>query len=211
MYQTDSRSSIVPSVSVPDQRLERGRTTRERLIATARELFGEHGYEGTSIGAVLEASGVARGALYHHFPSKEALFDAVLDRVVAEIAATAAEAARGHDDPVDRLRTASRTWLELALDPAVQRIALLDPPGVVGWTRWRELDEQYTLGGLRANLRQIAAEGRLPDQDVDLLAHMVLASVSEAALMIAGAEDPRAAFEAGRATVDTLLTRLVGA
>jgi len=178
-------------VSVPDQRVERGRTTRERLIATARELFGEHGYEGTSIGAVLEASGVARGALYHHFPSKEALFDAVLDRVVADIAA-------------------SGTWLELALDPAVQRIALLDPPAVVGWTRWRELDEQYTLGGLRANLRRIAADGRLPEQDVDLLANMVLASVSEAALMIARADDPKAAFEAGRATVDMLLTRLVG-
>jgi len=197
-------------VSVPDQRVERGRTTRERLIATARELFGEHGYEGTSIGAVLEASGVARGALYHHFPSKEALFDAVLDRVVADIAASAAEAARSADDPVDSLRAASGTWLELALDPAVQRIALLDPPAVVGWTRWRELDEQYTLGGLRANLRRIAADGRLPEQDVDLLANMVLASVSEAALMIARADDPKAAFEAGRATVDMLLTRLVG-
>jgi AcrR family transcriptional regulator len=197
-------------MSVPDQRLERGRTTRERLIATARELFGEHGYEGTSIGAVLEASGVARGALYHHFPSKEALFDAVLDRVVADIAAIAADAGRAHDDPVESLRAASGAWLELALDPAVQRIALLDPPAVVGWTRWRELDERYTLGGLRANLKLIAADGRLPEQDVDLLANMVLASVSEAALMIARADDPKAAFETGRATVDMLLTRLVG-
>ena len=193
-----------------DLRLERGKSTRDRLIAAATELFGERGYDGTSIGAVLEAAGVARGALYHHFPSKEALFDAVLDRVVAEIAATTAEAARAADDPVASLRAGCDAWLQLALDPAVQRIALLDPPAVVGWTRWRELDERYTLGGLRASLARIAETGRLPKGDVDLLAHMVLASVNEAALLIARADDPDAALASGRAAVDTLLTRLVG-
>lgn len=193
-----------------DLRIERGKTTRDRLISTATELFGEHGYEGTSIGAVLEAAGVARGALYHHFPSKEALFDAVLDRVVAEIAATVADAARAAEDPVASLRAGCDAWLRLALDPAVQRIALLDPPAVVGWTRWRELDEQYTLGGLRASLARVAEEGWLPHEDVDLLAHMVLASVNEAALLIARADDPEAALASGRAAVDTLLTRLVG-
>jgi AcrR family transcriptional regulator len=193
-----------------DLRLERGKTTRDRIVAAAVELFGEHGYDGTSIGAVLESAGVARGALYHHFPSKEALFDAVLERVVAEAAATAAEAARAGDDPVASLRAGCDAWLQLALDPAVQRIALLDPPAVVGWTRWRELDEQYTLGGLRANLTRIAEQGRLPRGDVDVLAHMLLAAVSEAALLIARADDPESALAAGRAAVDTLLTRLVG-
>ena len=193
-----------------DLRIERGKSTRDRLIAAATELFGVRGYDGTSIGAVLEAAGVARGALYHHFPSKEALFDAVLDRVVAEIAATTAEAARAADDPVASLRAGCDAWLQLALDPAVQRIALLDPPAVVGWTRWRELDERYTLGGLRASLARIAETGRLPKGDVDLLAHMVLASVNEAALLIARADDPDAALASGRAAVDTLLTRLVG-
>ena len=98
----------------------------------------------------------------------------------------------------------------MALDPAIQRIALLDPPAVVGWTRWRELDEQYTLGGVRRNLQLIADAGRLPADDVDVLAHMVLASVSEAALLIARADDPRAALAKGQAAVDTLLDRLVG-
>jgi AcrR family transcriptional regulator len=195
-----------------DQRIERGRTTRDRLLRAARELFGERGYDGTSIGAVLEASGVARGALYHHFPSKEALFDAVLDQVIAEVAAAAAAAARPRvgDDPVAALQAGCSAWLDLALDPAIQRIALIDPPAVVGWSRWRELDERHTLGGLRVNLARIAAEGRLPKADVDLLAHMVLAAVTEAALMIARADDPQAAREAGQRAVDTLLTRLVG-
>ncbi|MGH2714634.1 MAG: TetR/AcrR family transcriptional regulator [Thermoleophilaceae bacterium] len=194
---------------MPDLRSERGRATRDRLIAAGRELFGDRGYEGTSIDAVLERAGVKRGALYHHFESKQSLFDAVLDREVAELARAGGEAARAQSDPVESLRAGCATWLRMALDPAVQRIALLDAPAVVGWSRWRELDEQHVLGGLRRNLDLIAADGRLPSGDVDVLAHMLLAAVSEAALMIARADDPRAALAKGQAAVDILLDRLV--
>jgi AcrR family transcriptional regulator len=194
-----------------DLRLEKGMATRERLIATGRELFGARGYEATSIEAILDAAGVARGALYHHFQTKQALFDAVLDHVVAEIADQAAVAARGAGDPVASLRAGCNAWLQMALDPAIQRIALVDAPAVVGWTRWRELDDRHTLGGLRRNLELIAAEGRLPAADVDLLAHMVLASVNEAALLIVRADDPEAALAKGRTAVDALIDRLVGA
>jgi AcrR family transcriptional regulator len=192
-----------------DLRVEKGRATRDRLIVAGRHLFGERGYDGTSIEAIFESAGVARGALYHHFATKEALFDAVLDAVVADIAAAVADAARAHDDPLESLRAGCAAWLRMALDPAVQRIALLDPPVVVGWTRWREIDEQHTLGGIRASLQRIAADGRLPADQIGTLAHMLLAAVNEAALMIARAEDPKAALAAGQAAVDTLLDRLV--
>lgn len=195
---------------MPDLRSERGRATRDRIIAASRALFGEHGYEGTSIEAILTAAGIKRGALYHHFATKEALFDAVLDTVVADIAASAADAARGVADPVASLRAGLSAWLRMAMDPAVQRIALLDPPAVVGWTRWRQIDEQHVLGGMRASLRRVAEAGRLPAHEVDLLAHMVLAAVNEAALMIAQADDPQAALVLGQSTIDTLLDRLVG-
>jgi AcrR family transcriptional regulator len=193
-----------------DLRSERGRATRERLVAAARELFGEHGYDGTSIEAVLERAGVKRGALYHHFESKQALFDAVLDRVISDVAQAVAEAARAETDPVESLRAGCAAWLRMALDPGVQRIALVDPPAVVGWTRWRELDEEHILGGVRRNLRLIAADDRLPPGDVDLLAHMVVASVNEAALLIARADDPEEALARGLTAVDTLVDRLVG-
>jgi len=196
---------------VTDLRSERGKATRERIIAAARGLFGEHGYEGTSIEAILAAAGIKRGALYHHFPTKEALFDTVLDTVVADIAATTADAARNVSDPVASLRAGLSAWLRMAADPAVQRIALIDTPAVVGWTRWRQIDEQHVLGGMRKSLRRIADAGRLPAHQVDLLAHMVLAAVNEAALMIAQAHDPAAALVLGQSTVDTLLDRLVGA
>jgi AcrR family transcriptional regulator len=194
-----------------DLRLERGAATRERLIRAARLLFGERGYDATSIQLVLSRAGVARGALYHHFDSKEALFDAVLEEIVAEVAEQAADAARAAGtDPVANLRAASNTWLEVALDTDIQRITLLDAPAVVGWKRWRELDEQHTLGGLKQTLQRIADDGRLPPESVDVLAHMILAAVAEAALLIARADDPRAALREGKAAVETLLGRLVG-
>ncbi len=192
-----------------DGRRERGQATRERLIEAARAQFGAYGYESASLDAILGAAGVKRGALYHHFESKQALFDSVLDRVVEEIAARVARAARAARDPVESLRIGCRTWLRMALDPAVQQIVLIDPPSVVGWTRWREIDERHTLGGLQRNLEQLAEHGRLANGDVALLAHMVLASVNEAALLIAHADKPRAALRVGEATVDTLLTGLV--
>lgn len=195
---------------MPDLRSERGKATQERIIVAARELFGTNGYEGTSIEAILAAAGIKRGALYHHFATKEALFDAVLDTVVADIAAAAADAARNVADPVASLRTGLSAWLRMATDPAVQRIALLDPPAVIGWARWRQIDEQHVLGGMRKSLRRIADTGRLPGAEVDLLAHMVLAAVNEAALMIAQADDPEAALVLGQSTVDTLLDRLLG-
>jgi AcrR family transcriptional regulator len=195
----------------PDGRVERGRLTRERIVAAGRELFGERGYDATSIDVVLARAGVARGALYHHFATKKDLFDAVLDAVSAEIAGTVADAARAAgNDPFASLRAGCDAWLRMALDPSVQRITLIDAPAVVGWTRWRQLDEHYTLGGVRRSLRRIARQGRLGTGDVDLLAHMILAAVNEAALFIARADDAEAALVTGRASVDTLLTRLVG-
>lgn len=194
-----------------DGRRARGEATRARLIGAARELFGSRGFERTSIEAVLERSGVARGALYHHFASKAELLDAVAEEVFAEIAERTAAAAGDIGDPLEGVRAGSHAWLEMALDPAIQRIALLDPQTVLGWRRWRELDERHSLGGLRASFRRLAREGRVPSGQEELLAHMVLAALNEAALFIAFATDRRAALTTGRAAIDTLLNRLATA
>ncbi|MDQ3576302.1 MAG: TetR family transcriptional regulator [Actinomycetota bacterium] len=204
-----SRRTAAQVLDDDDGRVVRGRSTRERLVTTARAEFGERGYEATSIDAILEGAGVARGALYHHFASKEALFSAVLDHVVAELARKVRETARAHSDPAESLKAGSLAWLRLALDPAVQRIMLLDAPAVVGWTRWRALDDEHTLGATKAALRRLAKAGRLPATATDTLAHLILAAVGEAALLIARAEDSAAAQAAGEAALQILLDRLL--
>jgi AcrR family transcriptional regulator len=193
---------------VADQRIEKGRATRDRLIEAARDAFGARGYDATSIAEILDAAGVAKGALYHHFDTKAALFDAVLDHVVQEIAEAAADRARTAPDPAARLKAGCGAWLEMTLDPAIQRIVLLDAAAVVGWARAREIDDRHTLSGMRRNLERLAEQGDGLDADIDLLAHMVLAAVNEAALFIVRADDPRAAFAVGRQAVDALIDRL---
>jgi AcrR family transcriptional regulator len=195
---------------VEDLRLRKGAATRERLVAAAFDLFGRHGYEGTSIEAILEATGVKRGALYHHFDGKKALFVAALDGAIARIAEISGRAARAAGpDPVDALRAGCAAWLDLALDPAIQRVVLLDPLAVVGWDHLRALDEKHTLGGLRRNLELIAHRGRLPEAQVDLLAHILLASLTELALHVARATDQPAALTAAKSTLTLLLDRLI--
>ena len=193
-----------------DGRVERGRATREALISAARELFGAHGFDGTSIDAVLAAASVARGALYHHFATKTELFDAVLERETIALALAVGKAARPTREPLAGLRAGCDAFLRLALDPAVQRITMLDAPAVVGWERWRELDRQYLLGGIETAIGQLATGGRVDPAEVEYLSHMILAAVGEAAIVVATSDDSDAALQTALAAVDTLLTRVLG-
>lgn len=193
-----------------NKKAERGRATREQLIEIATRLFAERGYEDTAIEAVLHESGVSRGALYHHFAGKEALFHAVLESVEADITEKLNAAVAAVSDPVEVLRTGCLAWVRLAGEPVVQQIVLIDAPSVLGWERWREMDEKYALGTTKAVLRLIAETGRLPVELADRFAHMVLAALNEIAQLIARADDVPAALEAGEAAVEEFLARLLG-
>jgi len=191
-----------------NQRVEQGQATRAALIDVATELFATNGYEATAIPAVLDAAGVSRGALYHHFNSKEALFEAVLQAVEAQATLKVTRAARGATDPLDGLRRGCAAYLAMCRDPVVRRISLIDAPAVVGWERWREIDEQYSFGLIKAAIAAITADGRVKPELVDVMAHVVLAALLEVALLVARADEGRLAIRRGQEAVDELLTAL---
>jgi AcrR family transcriptional regulator len=183
-------------------RAERRDSTRRRILAVATELFAERGYDGTVIPEVLAASGLSRGALYHHFASKEELFTAVLEQVESEVARRVVAAARPGDAPAEAVVRGCLAFLRMAREPAVSRIVLTDAPAVVGWERWREIDERFAFGMLKTGLD--AARGR-PRPDSDLVAHVVLAALMEVALIVARSERPRAAIRDGEAVLRDLI------
>jgi AcrR family transcriptional regulator len=190
-----------------DLRVRRGLATRDKVIEAARDLFGRHGYDGTSIDAILRVAGVQRGALYHHFDSKRAVFDVVLERVVADIAAEVAAAAQAAaPDPVASLRAGCSVWLHRSLDPAIHQILLLDTPSVLGWKRAREIDQRY-VSGVRRNLERTGTT--VAGAELDVLAHMLMAAVGEAAMHIALADDQVAALAAGQAAIDRVIRAIV--
>jgi AcrR family transcriptional regulator len=193
-----------------NKNVERGRATRVHLIEVATRLFAARGYDGTSIEAVLTEAGVSRGSLYHHFPGKDALFWAVLEGVGARVAQRGAEAARDAQDPVAALRAGGLAWIRMAGDQDVRQIMLIDAPAVLGWQRWRELDEQGPLGEIKTALAYAAEAGSIERRHVDTFAHIVLAAANEVAMMIARADDPAAALTAGESAFAEFLDRLLG-
>ena len=192
----------------PNKNVARGEATRGQLIAIARRMFADRGYEDTSIEAVLREAGVSRGSLYHHFASKEALFEAVAEDVETSVGEQTLAAAGGSDGPVAALRAGFLAWIRLAGDPVVRRILLIDAPSVLGWERWRAMEERHALGGTRAVLRAIADEGKVRPELVGTLANVLLASVNEVALLVARAQDQEAAMQVGTDAIDELLQRL---
>ena len=159
---------------------------------------------------MLEAAGVSRGSLYHHFPSKEALFEAAMQAVETRVGEATLVAVAGITDPLASLRAGCLEWVRLAGDPLVQRIILTDAPSVLGWQRWREIEEEHALGTLKVAMRLAALEGRIPRELVDVFAHTLLVTMNELAFMIVRSDDIEAAQRTAEVAVDELLGRLLG-
>jgi AcrR family transcriptional regulator len=170
---------------------DRSAATSQALVAAGRRLFAAQGFADVSTDAIAAEAGVTRGALYHQFADKVALFDAVVDAVEADIAARLAErvAAAGVTDPVEGIQLAIRLWLEICVEPESHRIALLDGPSVLGWARWREVCQRHVFGLAQALLSQSMEIGRIRPQPVRPLAHVIMAASDEAALYVAEAAD----------------------
>jgi len=170
---------------------DRSAATRDALITAARRLFAAQGFAEVPTDAIVAAAGVTRGALYHQFADKTALFDAVMEAVEADIARRLADgvAAAGISDPVEALKHAVRTWLDICVEPEIHRIALIDGPSVLGWTHWREVCQRHVFGLVQALLSQGIELGRIRAQPARPLAHVLMGAGDEAALYVAESAD----------------------
>jgi AcrR family transcriptional regulator len=188
------------------RQIDRSEATRGELLRVARDLFTDPGYEKTSVDLIASRAGVTKGAIYHHFPNKRDVFQAVFEmleqRLVEKVIVAAAGAA---DDVWEGLRLGARAFLEAARDPAVSRIVLIDGPSVLGWETWREIDDRYGFALTKGSLEAAMQVGLIAQQPLDPLAHIFLAALSEAALQIARADDSEKAIEEMTGAVSTLM------
>lgn len=168
---------------------QRTEATRTRLLEAGRRLFGYAGFAATSIEDLAREAGATRGALYHHFLSKEALFAAVFEGAERELLAASDQAAARAPDPWQRLQAACRAFLEACTAPDLQRIVLLDAPAVLGWDAWHAIEERYALAALRAGLEAAMAKGQLRRRPAEPLAHLLLGALNEAAMVMARAPE----------------------
>ena len=178
-------------------------------MAAARELFAEHGFAATGREQIAERAGVTRGALYHHFGSKELLFRAVVEELEVEIGNQVMAAALRSDDAAEQLRLGCMAFLDACLDPAVQRVVLIEAPVVLGWDQWREIDAQHGLLLVTHALQAVVDSGQMSPVAVEPMAHLLLGALNEAAMLVATARKPRVARGEVGATLDLLLDRIV--
>ena len=189
---------------------DRSAATKDALVRAARPLFAREGFGGVSTEAIVRAAGVSRGAMYHQFKDKTALFEAVFEAVQQDVttrlATTVGQA--GETDPITLMELGAHAWLDACAEPEVQRIVLLDAPAVLGWERWRELGLKYGSGLVEAMLAHAISVGRIEDQPVRPLAHVLIGSLDEAAMYVVRAEDPVLARDQMRTVVSRLIRAL---
>jgi AcrR family transcriptional regulator len=180
--------------------------TRELLKQTARTLFAERGFDAVSAEELVAKAGVTRGALYHHYDGKEGLFAAVVEAVMKDLHQALASAASGASDPLQALESGIRTFFGMVTEPGMQRILLIDGPSVLGWRAWREMDARYGLGLLKQAIGAATVGGMLRPQDPDVLAHLLLGAMTEAAMLIASSPEPSATRKTAEAAIAAMIS-----
>jgi AcrR family transcriptional regulator len=186
---------------------ERSAATRDALITAARRLWGQRGYAEVGTPEIATAAGVTRGAMYHQFADKAALFSEVVEVVEQDVMARMATlvATSGGATPADAIRAAVDAWLEVSADPEVRQLILLDAPSVLGWAGFRDVAQRYSLGMTEQLLTEAIKAGQLARQPVRPLAHVLIGALDEAAMAIATSEDPKRARRETRQVLQRLI------
>ena len=189
-------------------RAEQVAQTRAALVAAGRQLFGQRGFAETSVDEIARQARVTTGALYHHFPTKAALFEAVFEQLHGEILEASGRMAAGARDEVEFLARGFEAFLDVILEPAAQRILVTDAPAVLGLARFTELDEKFAFTAIADRLRAARDAGRLRVDDPDTLARLFLGALTRGSMLIAASDQPKATRDDVARTVRALLQGL---
>ncbi|OCJ04003.1 TetR family transcriptional regulator [Rhizobium sp. AC27/96] len=195
---------------MPERRVDTMEKNRVKLIAAARKAFAEKGYSAASMDEITADAGLTRGALYHNFGDKRGLLAVVVEQIDSEMASRAQEIGARAGDDWQGLLAEGAAYIEMALDPEVQRIVLLDGPAVLGDpSQWPS--QSSCLQATRRTVEGLIARGVLKPVDAEAAARLLGGAALNAALWIAASDDPQKvlprAVEAFHAMAAGLLTK----
>jgi AcrR family transcriptional regulator len=182
----------VPGVPGASRRQQYSASTKRALVDVAEELFTDNGYAATSLDAIVAGARVTKGALYHHFSGKQALFEAVFERVESDASRAIQKALKGHRDPWEKAQAGLRAFLEVVQEARYRRIVIQEGPSVLGYERYREQEERSTFANVLDIVRSVLSAGQW-DLDEDLsqtFARIFFGAMSSAGESVSSAEDP---------------------
>ena len=172
---------------------DRRAATQAAILKAARNLFGDGGFQATTMDDIASAARVAKGAVDHDFKTKEDVFEAVFEEVSRDLVAEIAKVSRAEKDVLVAMAVGTQHYLAACSKGATGQIILRDGPAVLGWERWREIDARHFGGKIPRALEVAMERGLLARQPVEPLARLLLGAMTEAAVACAGSHDIRKA------------------
>ncbi len=169
---------------------ERRAATRGAILQAAEDLFSRQGFAAVTVDEIAAAAGVAKGAVYHHFPAKEAIFEAVFEETSQVLVRRVMAASSHARDVLDGMVVGSRAYFAACAEPATGQVILRDGPAVLGWEKWRRIDAEHFGRMIPAALKAAMDQGLLAPQPVEPLARLLVGAVTEAAVACAASADP---------------------
>ncbi len=200
-----SASKVIRAARNTTRRQDFSSSTKRALLDNATQLFADHGYAGTSLDEVVAAARVTKGALYHHFPSKLALFESVFDRLQEKTTREIEKKIGRVKDPWERAQVGLRAFLDVCREPHFRRICLQEGPVALGHERWTEAERAASLGIVQRTvddlLEDLGGAGNLGEA----FAIVFYGAIRSASEYVADAADPDAAAAEVEATIGAIL------
>jgi len=207
-----SVSKLVPKVpNLPSvhgsRRAAYSASTKRALVDVAEGLFTENGYANASLDSIVAGAQVTKGALYHHFSGKQALFESVFERVEQDASSRIQKALKSRKDPWEKARAGLRAFLDVVREPAYQRIVIQEGPSVLGYERFREREERTTFANVLDIVDSVLHAGtwQLDDDMKQTFARVFFGAMSAAGEAVTSSDDPEAAAERVEAAVTFML------
>ncbi len=168
---------------------ERREKTKASIVKAARRIFGERGFAGTTMDDIAAGARVAKGAVYHHFATKEAVFEAVFEQVSIDLVSDLDRISRAEKDPLAAMAAGTQGYFAACAKGPTGQIILRDGPAVLGWERWREIDAKHYGGKFPRALAAAMEAGVIARQPIEPLARLLLGAVTEAAVAVSAGPD----------------------
>jgi len=202
--------STLPKVAGVSRRQQYSASTKRALVDVATKLFTDQGYAATSLDAIVAGARVTKGALYHHFSGKQAVFEAVFEKIETDASARIRKALKGSRDPWEKALIGLRAFLEIVQDPAYQRVVIQEGPAILGYERFREQEERSSYGLVQDMVHDVLADSPydLDDEMLETFSRIFFGAMSAAGESVSTAANPKVAVAQVETAIAFILTGL---
>ncbi len=197
------------AVKTGNLKIESGRETAAKLIEAAKEIFSTKGYEATTTEEIVKYAGVTRGALYHHYKGKQDLFEVVFFKAYKDVVERIKSSRDAAKDPWEALLAIFYEFLNASVDPAIQKILMVEGPAVMGWKKWHEVDVRLGMKVLIDQISMLVDNGTIRYVPIDALAYIISGAANECALWILQSDNPKRSLAEAKAVTEELLGSLL--